>query len=128
MHICRRALKRLCSYVSSPLSVFFTRGSFILGDILTKSKTFSLFVIRGALVDAINAELMPGYDGNFSSNHGLFSGVTVLTLTVSLMLPLRMLIDSRIVSEFTLQLTGTFMAAAGFCLGALALYLKQVMR
>ena len=42
------------------------------------------------------------------------------------MLPLRLILDSKIISEFTCQAIGLVLAATGFILGAIALKYSQI--
>jgi len=85
-----------------------------------------VFYSWGALVTSINLELNPNYNGSFSSNDGLFSGVFILFITTSFLLPVRMILDAKLISEFYFQMIGVFLTTIGFIFGSIALRYQLV--
>ncbi len=80
----------------------------------------------GALTESINEVFAPENPHVFKNQHGTFAGVVILALSVSLALPLRILIDKKFVTEFTLQAIGLCLITLGLFLGGISVQYKML--
>ena len=80
-----------------------------------------LFYGWGALGYEIDRTFSPNDSHVFRNQHGNFTGVIILVLSVLPAFPLRMLLDARVLTEFGAQTAGILMTLVGLVLGAIAL-------
>lgn len=80
-----------------------------------------LFYGWGALGYAIDMTFCPDDPHVFRNQHGTFTGVIILVLSVLPAFPLRVLLDKKIVSEFSTHLTGILLTLVGLVLGGISL-------
>ena len=85
-----------------------------------------IFYSWGALIDSINIGLNPNYNGAFNQDHGLFVGIIILFVSTTFMLPLRLLIETKLMSEFLIQLIGIILLTFGFCMGSIAVRYQMI--
>lgn len=85
-----------------------------------------VFYSWGSLVQSINLDLNPDYNGSFTTNNGLFSGVFILFITTSFLLPVRLILDAKLISEFYFQMIGVILTMIGFIFGSISLRYKLV--
>ncbi len=78
----------------------------------------------GALSESINEVFSPYHPHEFKNQHGTFAGVIILALSVSLALPLRILLDKKFITEFTLQAIGLSLITIGLLLGGISVQFK----
>ena len=85
-----------------------------------------LFYGWGSLVEAIDEVYSPLDSTEFRNQHGLFCGVIILTLSVMPMPLLRLLLDSKRITEFQIQFYGMIMCTIGLFFGGIALQFKNL--
>lgn len=85
-----------------------------------------LFYGWGSLVDAIDKTFSPDDYSAFVNQHGLFTGVIILMLSVMPMPLLRLLLDSKRLTEFQIQFMGMILCTVGLFFGGIALQYKNI--
>ena len=83
-----------------------------------------LFYGWGALATTIDSVFSPNNSGVFENLHGTFTGVIILVLSVIPMVPLRLILDAKIINEFQSQAIGLFITIVGLVLGGISLKFK----
>ena len=78
-----------------------------------------LFYGWGALAMAIDEALSPDNPRSFENLHGSFAGVTILVLSVIPMIPIRMIIDSKYLTDYQVQGIGLIVTLLGLVIGNL---------
>jgi hypothetical protein len=104
----------------------FSKGLFVCTQTFSGLLHSGIFYSWGALVDSINLQLNPHYTDDFVQDHGLFVGILILFMSVSLMVPLRLLIESKVITEYCIQLIGLILAVFGLCMISVALKVRSV--
>ena len=64
--------------------------------------------------------LLPDHPAAFHNLHGTFSGILILILSVIPMVPIRLILDAKIITEFQSQGIGIIMTFIGLVLGGVA--------
>ena len=85
-----------------------------------------LFYGWGSLADAINERFNPEDHTSFANLHGNFAGIIILMLSVMPMPVLRLLLDSKVTTEFHVQLVGTVICTVGLFLGGVSLQVQSL--
>ena len=85
-----------------------------------------MFYGWGSLVDAIDKTFNPEDYAAFRNQHGTFVGVIILCVSVMPMPFLRMLLDTKRVTEFQIQLIGMIMQTISLFFAGIALQFKSL--
>ena len=85
-----------------------------------------MFYGWGSLVDAIDKTFNPDDYSAFQNQHGTFTGVIVLCFTIMPMPFLRILLDTKRVTEFQIQLIGMIMLTISLFFAGIALQFKNL--
>ena len=78
----------------------------------------------GSLIHSINLVFNPDDPEQFSNQHGTFTGVIILVVSTIPMVPLRLLIDGKFLTELQSQILGMILWVVGLFLGGLSLQFK----
>ena len=85
-----------------------------------------MFYGWGSLVDAIDKTFSPEDYTAFRNQHGTFAGVIILCLSVMPMPFLRILLDTKRVTEFQIQLIGMMVLTISLFFAGIALQFKSL--
>jgi len=101
---------------------------YVFGTILVQSwiglTVSGLFYGWGALSYSIDLVFSPESPEAFSNQHGTFTGVIILVMSVIPMVPLRLVLDRGVITEFQAQLYGLIVTVIGLFIGGIALNYK----
>ena len=124
--ILKNPFQRL-AYIDATIQSF-DKERHVWTHILTQSMlglcVSGLFYGWGALATTIDRVFSANNSGVFENLHGTFTGVIILVLSVIPMVPLRLILDAKIITEFQSQAIGLFITIIGLVLGGISLKFK----
>ena len=89
------------------------------------SSSLHMFVGWGAVALSIDEHFTEGEDAaKFKNLHGTFSGILVLAMSVIPMIPLRLILEAKLLTELQAQVIGLLVCISGLVLCAISLRYK----